>query len=450
MPINPQIVTAQLPGIQIENPMTFARNALAMKQAQSEIAANELAAREAQGFNQLVSASRQPGGVALTPDVLMQAGLFKKAKELQEVQNAMTTGQKEENALVGAEMDLSRRMLEGISALPPDQKANAYVQWHEMQHANPVLQRYFKRIGLDKSQADARIQAALQQPGGLDQLIAQSALGLEKAMARNFVTMDLGGTKEVISMPSLYPGRAETVPGSSRTVTASPNRPIYNLGPAETERSKTLGKGGAEADIAEYNTVRSAARSINKDYETIKLLQEGKPSTGITAELELGFNRLKAAAGGKPDAIEKVADTEYLEALLGSDVFNQFQALGVGARGLDTRAEREFLQQVISGTRTLDKETLIRMAEMRAKYKRSIVEEFNERVESGELDDFFKDYGRTKRLFALPKPPEVTVTGPGGKPLGSQGVSVDIPGRGTVVFPNKEAADAFKAAAGIK
>ena len=57
MPINPQIVTAQLPGIQIENPMTFARNALAMKQAQSEIAANELAAREAQGFNQLVSAT---------------------------------------------------------------------------------------------------------------------------------------------------------------------------------------------------------------------------------------------------------------------------------------------------------------------------------------------------------------------------------------------------------
>jgi len=188
--------------------------------------------------------------------------------------------------------------------------------------------------------------------------------------------------------------------------------------PAETERQKALGKGGAEADITEYNTVRSAARSINKDYETIKLLQEGKPSTGITAELELGFNRLKAAAGGKPDAIEKVADTEYLEALLGSDVFNQFQALGVGARGLDTPAEREFLRQVISGTRTLDKETLIRMAEMRAKYKRSLVEEFNERVESGELDDFFRDYGRTKRPFTLPKPPEVTVTGPGGKPLG--------------------------------
>jgi hypothetical protein len=310
MPINPQIVTAQLPGIQIENPMTFARNALAMKQAQSEIAANELAAREAQGFNQLVSASRQPGGVALTPDVLMQAGLFKKAKELQEAQNAMTTGQKEENTLVGAEMDLSRRMLEGISALPPDQKANAYVQWHEMQHTNPVLQRYFKRIGLDKSQADARIQAALQQPGGLDQLIAQSALGLEKAMARNFVTMDLGGTKEVISMPSVYPGRAETVPGSQRTVTRSPNAPqqtVINKGDTAEEVEK------AKSRVAEYNTIRDRAVQGRRTLPSLQRAASAleKFETGFGAEATTEARRVLVSLGlGDAEAAEKVQSAD--------------------------------------------------------------------------------------------------------------------------------------------
>jgi hypothetical protein len=246
-------------------------------------------------------------------------------------------------------------------------------------------------------------------------------------------------------------GPGEVVPGTEAIVTASPNRDVININTiAETKRAGTLGELGAKAEAEEYNIVRTAARSINKDYEAVKLLREGKPSTGITAELELGFNRLKAAAGGKPEAVEKVSDTEYLEALLGSDVFNQFQQLGVGARGLDTVNERKFLQEVISGTRSLDKDTLIRMAEMRANYKRELVEEFNSRVESGELDDFFRDYGRKKQPFKLPPPPEVTVTAPGGRPLGQTGVVVEVPGVGAVTFPNKEAADNFKKAAGIK
>jgi len=411
MPINPQIVTAQLPGIQIENPMVFARNALAMRQAQSEIAANELAAQEAGRFNALIAASQKPDGAPVTRDLLIRQGLYKRAKEFQEAENALATGEKTKLDVIGSAMDTSSRLLDTVRT-PQEMMA-----WHEANHADPVLGSYLAARGITAEQSRAKIAAASQDPAAFQQLLLDSRLGLEKSREQHFIEQEYGGGTRVLGM-SKYGGPARVVEGSDIAVTPSPNRPIYSLGPAETERSKTLGKGGAEADISEYNTVRSAARSINKDYETIKLLQEGKPSTGITAELELGFNRLKAAAGGKPDAIEKIADTEYLEALLGSDVFNQFQALGVGARGLDTKAEREFLQQVISGTRTLDKETLIRMAEMRAKYKRSLVEEFNERVESGELDDFFKDYGRTKRPFALPKPPEVTVTGPGGKPLG--------------------------------
>jgi hypothetical protein len=184
--------------------------------------------------------------------------------------------------------------------------------------------------------------------------------------------------------------------GASRTTIQLPGR----------KRGEELEKLGAADLAAEYNAVKSAARGLQKDYETLRLLREGKPSTGITSEIEVGLNRIKADIGGDREAAERVSDSQYLEALLGSDVFQQMSALGVGARGLDTPAEREFLREVVSGTRKLDKDTLIRMAEMRAKYKEDLVQDYNARIESGELDDFFENYGRPKRTFNLPERPQ--------------------------------------------
>ena len=184
--------------------------------------------------------------------------------------------------------------------------------------------------------------------------------------------------------------------GASRTTIQLPGR----------KRGEKLEELGAQDLAAEYNAVKSAARGLQKDYETLRLLREGKPSTGITSEIEVGLNRIKADIGGDREAAERVSDSQYLEALLGSDVFQQMSALGVGARGLDTPAEREFLREVVSGTRKLDKDTLIRMAEMRAKYKEDLVQDYNARIESGELDDFFENYGRPKRPFKIPERPQ--------------------------------------------
>lgn len=175
---------------------------------------------------------------------------------------------------------------------------------------------------------------------------------------------------------------------------------------AETERSRTVGKLGGESLVAEYNAAAAAAKGLSKDYEALRVLREGKPSTGITSELETTFNRLISSVANDPVAAEKVSDSQYLEALLGADVFQQISALGIGARGLDTPAEREFLREVISGTRKLDRDTLIRMAELRAKYKEDAVQSYNERIESGELDEFFRDFGRPKRAFKLPERPQ--------------------------------------------
>lgn len=194
---------------------------------------------------------------------------------------------------------------------------------------------------------------------------------------------------------------------------ASRSSQVVNLPPAEGARATTLGKAGAEALVAEFNAATSASKGLAKDYEALSVLRSGKPATGITSELQVGVDRLRSAVAGDPAAAERVSDSQYLEALLGSDVFAQMQSLGVGARGLDTPAEREFLREVISGTRKLDKNTLIRMAEMRAKYKEQAVDSWNERVRAGELDDFYKEFGRPKRELSKPTRPKSAEPSPG-------------------------------------
>lgn len=216
-------------------------------------------------------------------------------------------------------------------------------------------------------------------------------------------------------------------------------RTTIQMPPSESERGKVLGRLGGEALVAEYNAAQAASKGLSKDYEALKLLREGKPATGITSELETTFNRFRADVAGDKEAAAKVSDSQFLEALLGSDVFSQIAALGVGARGLDTPAEREFLREVISGTRKLDKDTLIRMAELRAKYKEEAVDAYNERIRSGELDEFFRDFGRPKREFAKPERPKAP----------DQPEVVRAPDGKVFTFPNKAAADKFRKEAGL-
>jgi hypothetical protein len=102
----------------------------------------------------------------------------------------------------------------------------------------------------------------------------------------------------------------------------------------------------------------------------------------------------------------RVEGTEYLDALLGSDVFPQISALGIGARGLDTPAEREFLRSVITGTIKLDKGTLIRMTEFRRRSMEDAAKVYNSKVDSGQLDKFFEYTGRPKaKIEVSTRPP---------------------------------------------
>ncbi len=164
-------------------------------------------------------------------------------------------------------------------------------------------------------------------------------------------------------------------------------------------------EGAKLAGKQDYTLVASAPAlqaSLGKVDETLNILRQGDINTGLGAEWFTVMDRARSQFINDKKAGKRVEDTQYLDALLGSEVFPLIQQLGIGARGMDTPAEREFLRQVMTGTINLDKNTLIRMAELR---KQALVDQatrYNERLDRGELDKIHSASNRTKQRIEIP------------------------------------------------
>jgi hypothetical protein len=178
---------------------------------------------------------------------------------------------------------------------------------------------------------------------------------------------------------------------------------VVNLPPAETEKQRGYGKFGVEQNTKIFESGQSAVKNIGKINETLKLIEDGSPTTGLGAEIINNINRTKLVFSNSKQDIKNVSDTELLNSLLGADVFPQIGALGIGAKGLDTPAEREFLRQVMTGTITMNKDTILRLTNLRKKYEEKSLDQYNKAVEDGQLDDLFNFSGLPKRKLTVPK-----------------------------------------------
>jgi len=185
------------------------------------------------------------------------------------------------------------------------------------------------------------------------------------------------------------------------------------IGGAETEYSKFVGKTKGERDYSTFDAAQKAAGNLPKINATLNELQTSEAITGLGSEVFKNVERAKATFLADKKAGKKVTDTEYLDALLGSDIFPMISSLGIGAKGLDTPAEREFLRQVMTGTTSMNKDTLVKLTTLRKDLEERAINKFNEKVESGELDKFFSQTGERKQSINIPSvpglPPGVTV-----------------------------------------
>ena len=80
---------------------------------------------------------------------------------------------------------------------------------------------------------------------------------------------------------------------------------------------------------------------------------------------------------------EYLANTENLNAMLQMDVFRAIKELGIGARGLDTPAERDFLIQVMTGNAAQSRAGLIALTKRRRDKAKGKVDLFNQAEGNG-------------------------------------------------------------------
>jgi len=173
---------------------------------------------------------------------------------------------------------------------------------------------------------------------------------------------------------------------------------------SQTSYGKAVGEGKAKKDLAFVESAQSVAGSLPQMYETANLIATSDDLlTGIGSGVIKDFYRIVDQFTSAKEAGKKVSDTEYLDALMGREVFTQITALGIGARGLDTPAEREFLRSVMTGTTTLNEETLKKLTNLRITVAERAIKNYNEMLASGQLDRYMKESGEKLEPIEIPK-----------------------------------------------
>jgi hypothetical protein len=194
--------------------------------------------------------------------------------------------------------------------------------------------------------------------------------------------------QDVQWVPSGRPGTVMVTGGSPFGPT-----PVTNVNMGGNEYDKVLGTKAAERHFSEYDAAKNAPANIAKIDEVIEILRSGDVTTGIGAEIFQNANRLRAKFLNDQKAGKSVTNTQILDSLLGADVFPMIGALGVGARGMDTPAEREFIRQSFTGTKEFTPEALLALAEFRRNKEIDAVGVFDKNNEAGTYKRFFEVTG---------------------------------------------------------
>lgn len=176
---------------------------------------------------------------------MSQGGLGSKIpsvqKTLLETDKARAEMNKHQVELVDAKLKQSKSFLESVRT--PEQ----YIAWHEANHTDPILGPALAARGVTAEQARASITAALQQPGGFEDLLRKSALGIEKFTEMNkplIQTRNTGGTTDTLAI-NPFTGEVK-VTGSVRN-TQSPDS-VASVG--ATIRGQNLTNARAQEQIA--------------------------------------------------------------------------------------------------------------------------------------------------------------------------------------------------------
>lgn len=190
MPVNPNIALAVKP-LELANPLNAYVQIEQLRGAQQQ---NALAQMQMQEYERARGEEENLRNyLAKKPDLTSaegQASLLTQfgktgretLKSLGEFQKAQTDEASRRAKLIEDKLKQSKSFLEGITT--PEE----YMQWHQANHADPVLGPVLAARGITAEQSMGRIQQALKTPGGFQRLLNESKLGTEKFIERTTLT----------------------------------------------------------------------------------------------------------------------------------------------------------------------------------------------------------------------------------------------------------------------
>ena len=252
-----------------------------------------------------------------------------------------------------------------------------------------------RAAGMSK-EAQALKMAALQQSQ------SERATAIE-AQGERFVTLTPAEI-EAEGLDPVYTWQRNAA-GELKTLGSRPRVPDSITVTSGETYAESVAKLSATADGELVQNAGAATNNIAKLDEVLSIIESGDVNFGIGSNIATNFDRVRAQFLGDSEAQRRASTDQYLDALLGSDVFTAIGSLGIGARGLDTPAEREFLRQVLTGTRELDASALRRITELRREREVNVINEYNNRVNLGELDAYFDASNKVRRTFEVPPLP---------------------------------------------
>lgn len=173
--------------------------------------------------------------------------------------------------------------------------------------------------------------------------------------------------------------------------------------PFENAYSRAVGDQVAEEEKSIIDLANKSKAQVAKLDQILANLETGDPTTGLFAEIRNNINRFSSQFLADEKAGKKVTDTQLLNALLGEGVFPLIGELGIGAKGIDTPAERDFLLDVFTGRIELNRDTLVKLTEMRRARAVEAVDNYNSAVERGRFKRRESFMGEPMQKIPVPK-----------------------------------------------
>lgn len=423
MAVSPNIALSVKP-IEIDNPLNQYARVAQLQSAQNQNALAQYQLGAAQRVEQSENALSQAYQNAFDPTTgkvdrnklrqsLATGGFGSKIptveKALGEIETQQLTQDKTRTEIADAKLKQSRAFLDGIDPADPNAPAR-YLQWHQANHADPVLGPMLAARGVTAEQSMARIQQAIRQgPQAFAKLLNESKIGVEEFAKRNTMTAAESAADQRAREKLAQDERSVVYQTDDQgNVVALPSK----LRAGEVPRARVAVAPGAGMTPL-----------------------EGKPSEKVAAE-RLSINQQKATVQGAIDAVKNTPDA------FGWATGNMPESVRARMATSDENEARAFVFNVVSGVIKERAGTAQSAGEAATLARFLPAEGDNATIIKDKLEGFQK-YLDAKESGTSRHPKKETPA------PSATGNSVTLPDGRVMTFPDANAASQFKKAAGL-